>query len=412
MMSDINIDDILPVLQENALFEGFSPAQLQRVAHLIHQMTVQSGDVIIQEGEVSDNIYLIKQGTVAVTKIDSETQQVHKIAELTAKDVIGEISLLDNAPRSASVRALDAVTLYVLSIRDLRQYSEGKASYATMASHIEQIAEEAKALIIDQPFFPIIIQNLAKGLGQRIRSTNDAVVAALRKELEQTKARVAMGFFLITVLGLLSCYVFVLKIVEVSDKKFATTTMISVPLIAVFASISFLTMLKMRYPLYVFGLTLKNARVALRESLIFSAVIMLGVLCYKWYLIHYVPAQATKSLFYFKQIGVAHGFLFEIFWMFVYLLFAPLQEFIVRGTLQSSLQEFLIGPYRVLWAIVISNLLFSVTHLHISLALSNVVFVLGLCWGWLYARHKTLIGVVVSHILLGFWTFWVVGLFR
>ncbi|MDI1353066.1 MAG: CPBP family intramembrane metalloprotease, partial [bacterium] len=76
-----------------------------------------------------------------------------------------------------------------------------------------------------------------------------------------------------------------------------------------------------------------------------------------------------------------------------YLLLTPLQELIVRGGVQSSLQEFLSGKYRVLMAIVVSNLIFSMTHLHMSIGMGLFVLVYGIYWGFLYARQGHIIGV-------------------
>ena len=57
----------------------------------------------------------------------------------------------------------------------------------------------------------------------------------------------------------------------------------------------------------------------------------------------------------------------------------------------------------------------SIDHFRDALAGTKVPkdleeFLPGLFWGWLYARHGTLIGVSVSHILLGLWTVFVVGI--
>lgn len=88
-----------------------------------------------------------------------------------------------------------------------------------------------------------------------------------------------------------------------------------------------------------------------------------------------------------------------------------MQELIVRGVLQSSFYEFITGRHRNFWAILLSNLLFSITHMHLSLAASFIVFVPGLFWGWLYSRYRTLVGVIFSHLFIGIWAFFIVGIF-
>lgn len=399
-------------IKDHNLFHGFNSHQLAQVASLVKVITYQPGDIIIREGEISDNIYIVQHGIVDIEKFESTNDHPHCIAQLQEDDVIGEISLLDNAPRSATVKAHTVATLYALSIQEVRQCSRKQIDYATLAQHIDEVAKEAHNMEKSQPFFPLIIQNLAKGLSKRLRSTNDAVVASLKKELEHTKARAAIGLFIVLVLAFLSFYVFVLKILEQYGVRFAITTVISVPLIVVFALISYWLMRNVGYPLEMFGLTLKHARLAIKEAMIFTLGFMIVCVWMKLYLLHFSPAYQGKPFIYLSQIGRQYGLPKEIFWIAMYLIFAPLQEFIVRGALQSSLQELLIGKHKVISAIFISNLLFAVTHLHVSISMGLSVFALGLCWGWLYSRNRTLIGVSISHIICGFWAFWVMGLFR
>jgi hypothetical protein len=93
----------------------------------------------------------------------------------------------------------------------------------------------------------------------------------------------------------------------------------------------------------------------------------------------------------------------------IYVLLSPVQEFVARGVLQGSLQEFLTGRNGVLKAILISNLIFSTFHLFVSPYFAVAAFLSGIFWGWLYSRHRTLIGVSVSHILVGAWTLYFLG---
>ena len=88
----------------------------------------------------------------------------------------------------------------------------------------------------------------------------------------------------------------------------------------------------------------------------------------------------------------------------------PVQEIIVRGALQTSFYEFSVGIHKVFWSVILSNFLFSITHLHLSLSASFEVYVPGLILGLLYARHRTLVGVTLAHMLIGVWAFFVVGI--
>ncbi len=71
--------------------------------------TFQKGDVIFCEYEPGDNFYLIQQGRVQIVKIIGEIER--NIAILQPGEVFGEMAILEEAPRTATALALDAVTV-------------------------------------------------------------------------------------------------------------------------------------------------------------------------------------------------------------------------------------------------------------------------------------------------------------
>jgi len=81
--------------------------------------------------------------------------------------------------------------------------------------------------------------------------------------------------------------------------------------------------------------------------------------------------------------------------------------------LQGTLQHFIpVPPGSVNWkAIIISNLMFAAGHVFISFWFSVAAFVPGLFWGWMFAKQRSLVGVMVSHVVLGLWAFFALGMF-
>lgn len=68
-------------------------------------------------------------------------------------------------------------------------------------------------------------------------------------------------------------------------------------------------------------------------------------------------------------------------------------------------------PGRTNWkAIVIANLLFASAHAYIGFWFCVFAFLPGLFWGWLFARQRSLVGVTVSHILVGLWAIFALGI--
>ena len=62
-----------------------------------------NGEYIFREGESAAYAYVIKSGTVEITKDSTAGEQVW--AELTAPNIFGEMALIDGNPRSAGARA-------------------------------------------------------------------------------------------------------------------------------------------------------------------------------------------------------------------------------------------------------------------------------------------------------------------
>jgi membrane protease YdiL (CAAX protease family) len=80
---------------------------------------------------------------------------------------------------------------------------------------------------------------------------------------------------------------------------------------------------------------------------------------------------------------------------------APSQEFLIRGVAQTVLFRLLGGGHAKFWAIVLASLLFAVSHTYFSFWISVLSILGGFFWGFLYMRHQTIVGVAVSHFLIG-----------
>ena len=95
------------------LFAALAGEDLAEVALVTSEVASSAGDIVVAEGEPGDALYFIVDGRVAVKRGG------RLIAELGARDVFGEMALLDPGPRSATVEALTDVTLLVLGRDDL-----------------------------------------------------------------------------------------------------------------------------------------------------------------------------------------------------------------------------------------------------------------------------------------------------
>jgi signal transduction histidine kinase len=94
---------IQELLRRLALFQGLEEEDLQRLAERARRIELAPGDAIVREGEVAEAAYLILEGTFNVTKRSGEREFV--IDWRRTGELIGESALLDNARRTATVRA-------------------------------------------------------------------------------------------------------------------------------------------------------------------------------------------------------------------------------------------------------------------------------------------------------------------
>ncbi len=109
--------DILESLRQIPLFARISDADLAEMASHLIERRYPRNTTIVEEGLAGDYMYIIQEGRVKVTKLSDDGRE--KILEfLEAGAFVGEMALLERAPRSASVKTLTAVRLLALSRTD------------------------------------------------------------------------------------------------------------------------------------------------------------------------------------------------------------------------------------------------------------------------------------------------------
>jgi CRP/FNR family cyclic AMP-dependent transcriptional regulator len=148
------------------LFRDFSEDEMEEVLSRTQTRNFPAEAVIIEEGEMGESMFIMLSGEVAITKrlirdLDKDTPDKRVMDRLKAEDgayfeemtLLGEMSLLENEARSATVTALSECVLLELHRKDFLD------------------------LIQHRPVLGVkLVLRLARGLSARLRKTSKDVV--------------------------------------------------------------------------------------------------------------------------------------------------------------------------------------------------------------------------------------------
>ena len=91
-----------------ALFAGLTKKELEQVASAGSEVDVAAGKVLMEQGHSGSDAFIVLKGTFVVRR------NGRKVAELNAGDIAGELALLDDGPRSATVECISDGSVLVI----------------------------------------------------------------------------------------------------------------------------------------------------------------------------------------------------------------------------------------------------------------------------------------------------------
>lgn len=141
--------NIAAALGKIQLFDGIRDAGLERIASICSEETYRLGDVVFREGDVGDKLYLILDGKIRISREVSGMGE-EALAVLGPGAAFGEMSLIDDFPRSADARVHERCRLLVLTKEALEDL-----------------------LFLDKDLAYEILMNFVRILSARLRETND-----------------------------------------------------------------------------------------------------------------------------------------------------------------------------------------------------------------------------------------------
>ena len=134
------------------IFAGLPERVIGILTDALRVVHVVPGAQLLREGEHARSLFVVYIGEVEILK-HSKHGAEHKLAVLKPGDCVGEMSLIDIRPRSATARAIGAATVYVLDQ-----------------------AEIAKISLSDTEAYALLVLNIAREISRRLRCADDAMV--------------------------------------------------------------------------------------------------------------------------------------------------------------------------------------------------------------------------------------------
>jgi len=116
-MNDTSAYDKISLLK--LAFSGLDEDELQEVADLTEFHTYPAGYVLCQEGAYEDVLYIIADGYAEVTKRMIEGEDDRLLRTARRGDMVGEMALIQNAPRAATIRTTTECTVLEMEKQDL-----------------------------------------------------------------------------------------------------------------------------------------------------------------------------------------------------------------------------------------------------------------------------------------------------
>ncbi len=125
------------------------------------------GDVIISEGIISNNAYIVMAGTVQVTKkIENKTVVVSKLKE---GDVFGEMGLISQSVRSANITAMEDVTIGIIDRENFEK-------------QLDEISPDLRSIVLALVERLRFTTEQLSNIGIQLQKTRDAIQSYTLKQ--------------------------------------------------------------------------------------------------------------------------------------------------------------------------------------------------------------------------------------
>ncbi len=345
------------ILKSN-LFEGLDQEEISRLESISVEHDELVDRRVITKGEFHENIFVLIQGKFQVYELEDDVRHVIAILQEPG-DCVGGQSLLGR-PANTNVTA-----------------AQGSRYFAIAAAEIKR----------EPLLYQKLLNNLSVESFHKLEAANYSLVEQFKEAIVASK---------ILVMCLSSIGVAMLFLSFTAWINFQANVLWSWLFVIAVLPPPVLFIASTRQPFSDFGVTIKNVKQSVSEGFLLAAFFV-GLMS----LVAHLLAGFTHVSV--SQIFGEHSYLRIGFYM--YFVHCYMQEFFARGVLQTSLIRILGWNGRrndsAALAILFAALVFSVLHYPLGFPFVLATFISGLLFGYLYQRHKNLLGVSLVHFAMG-----------
>lgn len=371
-----------PGFLKNEFFQQFTESEKDELLSITKEVKFSPGESVLHQGAINSCLFFLEDGILSVTRSGSNNLQEVEITNLNAGAFFGEMSVLRGVPVSATIKAHDAVHLFIINIEDIKN-----------AKVLQAVKVALGGILVD-----------------RLEKTNQDVQLRNDRELRLLEIQNSAARFLVSNFILLSIYIISLPMSVWLAKILPTDSLVSLFFIVTFMLVAVFFLREEKERFVEYGVSFSNSIGQMKTGVIWSIVpILIYLACKALYLNN---KHLDAQLFDFSSdVAPNSNRLMVVLGLIVmYFVFSFAQE-IVRCVIQKATEIYQRRSSRraPLIALFVANILFAATHAHLGPIFPLIAFIAGLYWGILYITHGSYLSCAICHGLMGAIIIFVIG---